>query len=290
VAGDDYDRGPIRMVATGDRKPDNGCSAGNDTTGGYAATEAYAGHSLGDGERNPIETPKPQEDFFAPARRPNGWRGQCGAKTRSGEPCRRPPLAGRTRCRLHGGKSLAGIASPCFKHGRRSKYLKHLPKELRAHHTEARADPQLLSLREDIALLAARIIVLLRSLSAVKAPSRWRVVKTLDALVEAVGTRDPAQIDAALAAHAKLVRTGAEAADAQEKVWREIRKVIQTKARACAVEWKRMALLREFLTREEALTFVAAFLGAAREVVTDPATLRQLQERTLHLLPPPEDK
>jgi len=29
----------------------------------------------------------------------------CGAKTRSGEPCRKPPLNGKKRCRLHGGKT-----------------------------------------------------------------------------------------------------------------------------------------------------------------------------------------
>lgn len=29
----------------------------------------------------------------------------CGAKTRSGGSCRKPPLAGKTRCRLHGGLS-----------------------------------------------------------------------------------------------------------------------------------------------------------------------------------------
>jgi hypothetical protein len=30
---------------------------------------------------------------------------QCGAKTRLGQPCRRPALAGATRCRMHGGAS-----------------------------------------------------------------------------------------------------------------------------------------------------------------------------------------
>ena len=29
----------------------------------------------------------------------------CGAKTRTGSPCRRPPVRGRKRCRLHGGLS-----------------------------------------------------------------------------------------------------------------------------------------------------------------------------------------
>ena len=30
---------------------------------------------------------------------------ECGAKTRAGTACRRPPVRGRNRCRLHGGLS-----------------------------------------------------------------------------------------------------------------------------------------------------------------------------------------
>jgi hypothetical protein len=30
---------------------------------------------------------------------------RCGAKTKAGSPCRRPPAHGRKRCRLHGGLS-----------------------------------------------------------------------------------------------------------------------------------------------------------------------------------------
>jgi hypothetical protein len=33
---------------------------------------------------------------------------QCGAKTRSGEPCRRSPVRGGVRCRLHGGALGSG--------------------------------------------------------------------------------------------------------------------------------------------------------------------------------------
>ena len=46
----------------------------------------------------------------------------CGAKTRLGSPCSNPPVAGRSRCRMHGGKSLAWFAHPRYKHGRFSKY------------------------------------------------------------------------------------------------------------------------------------------------------------------------
>jgi hypothetical protein len=45
----------------------------------------------------------------------------CGAKTRAGTPCKRQPTPGRTRCKLHGGASLAGFASPRRTHGLYSK-------------------------------------------------------------------------------------------------------------------------------------------------------------------------
>jgi len=45
--------------------------------------------------------------------------GQCGAKTRSGAPCRSHPVTGRQRCRMHGG--AAGSGAP---HGNQNA-LKH---------------------------------------------------------------------------------------------------------------------------------------------------------------------
>ena len=53
----------------------------------------------------------------------------CLAKTKSGVPCQKHPIAGRTRCRLHGGLSTgprtpegkAACVAAHWKHGRRSK-------------------------------------------------------------------------------------------------------------------------------------------------------------------------
>ena len=52
----------------------------------------------------------------------------CGARTRRGTACQKPPLNGKSRCRLHGGMSSsprtaegrARIAATHFRHGRRS--------------------------------------------------------------------------------------------------------------------------------------------------------------------------
>jgi glucans biosynthesis protein len=45
---------------------------------------------------------------------------RCGAKTRAGSPCRRAPVQGRRRCRLHGGLSPGaprGSRNGNYKHG-----------------------------------------------------------------------------------------------------------------------------------------------------------------------------
>jgi hypothetical protein len=45
---------------------------------------------------------------------------RCGARTRAGKSCRRPPIRGRKRCRLHGGLSPGaphGLKNGNFKNG-----------------------------------------------------------------------------------------------------------------------------------------------------------------------------
>jgi len=46
----------------------------------------------------------------------------CGAKTRTGAPCKNRGIWPSGRCRMHGGKSYGGMASPTLKHGWYSRY------------------------------------------------------------------------------------------------------------------------------------------------------------------------
>ena len=81
------------------------------------------------------------------------WLGQrCGAKTRRGTACQKPPLNGKIRCRLHGGLSTgpktaegkARILAAHYKHGRRSRAFtearKQIWADLRAVEARMRAD------------------------------------------------------------------------------------------------------------------------------------------------------
>ena len=64
----------------------------------------------------------------------------CGAKTRSGNPCKGRPMP-NGRCRMHGGCSLAGVDSPRFTHGRYSRYGKVLAERFREHVDDSDNDP-----------------------------------------------------------------------------------------------------------------------------------------------------
>lgn len=45
----------------------------------------------------------------------------CGARTRLGCPCQKPPVVGKVRCRLHGGLLLSVREHPNYQHGRCTK-------------------------------------------------------------------------------------------------------------------------------------------------------------------------
>lgn len=71
-----------------------------------------------------------------------------------GRPCERTDLMRGGKCYLHGGKSLSGMASPSFEG---KGYSGELPGRLADHYETVRADPNLLSLRDEIAYVKATL-------------------------------------------------------------------------------------------------------------------------------------
>ena len=55
----------------------------------------------------------------------------CGAKTRHGSPCQKHSLDGKTRCRLHGGLSLAGKEHWNYKHGQCTNAIRKKSKKIK---------------------------------------------------------------------------------------------------------------------------------------------------------------
>jgi surface antigen len=57
---------------------------------------------------------------------------KCNARTRSNTLCKRFPVAAKTRCVLHGGKSLSGEKHWNYKHGNCTKVAREKVKEVNA--------------------------------------------------------------------------------------------------------------------------------------------------------------
>ena len=106
----------------------------------------------------------------------------CGARTRAGAPCRQPGTGAGGRCRLHGGASLSGAASPSFRHGRYSRFL---PARLLDRYVAAQTDPERLSLLAQLALLDARLSNVLSRVDSGETGGTWRALRQTYSALEA---------------------------------------------------------------------------------------------------------
>jgi hypothetical protein len=183
---------------------------------------------------------------------------------------------------VHNGGAASGVAHPCYKTGKYSKYLKQLPQQLGDSYQQMLADPQLGALSEELALQSTRIAELLGQLRDHDTPAWTELDAALDALAVARGKEATA---AALDHLATLIRTGAASARARDEIWYEVRELCQEKAKVSSAESRRLADLQGTVRVEDALLFARALLNAARDEVKDPEVLRRVQHRCLSLLP-----
>ncbi len=105
---------------------------------------------------------------------------QCTAKSkRTQERCKRFAVADRTVCKHHGGKTPRGFEHPNLKHGKRSKFISHLPESLKADfHKNFNVDDTQ-SLREQVAISNIRTQQLLVLLEDGDLANLWSEMKAL---------------------------------------------------------------------------------------------------------------
>jgi hypothetical protein len=162
------------------------------------------------------------------------------------------------RCKLHGGKSLSGPASGTFKTGR---YSKVLPARLLEGYLDARSDPELLSLKDEVAVVSSRIIELAGRLDGTDTPALWLELREALAQHEK-GT--PGAMDTIR----NLIARGAT--DAER--WGALNDAFQDKLRLVRAEWKRCQDLQVTMTAENVTVLVMALLDAVIRHVSDAKT------------------
>jgi hypothetical protein len=198
---------------------------------------------------------------------------QCTATSkRTHERCQRPAIIGRTVCYHHGGMIPRGIALPQTTHGR---YSKHLPTRLLSTYEAAKIDPELLALRDEVALIDARLMDLIKRVETGESGALWRGVKeSFAALKTAMAKKDTGEVSIALSGLEQLISRGT----ADEMAWIDIRVTLEQRRRLVESERKRLVEMQQMVSADQAVLMVRALVASVREHVHDPAILRAITD------------
>jgi hypothetical protein len=184
-----------------------------------------------------------------------------GHKRRTGEPCGQVAIKGKTKCRLHGGLSLSGPAHGRYTHGR---YAKDMPSQLAQRYLEARENPRLLSLSDDIALAEARLADLLQAVDTGESGATWQALRrSLDAWSVALAGGDLDGMNTHFATMRQLVEQGSAGAG----VWQEIQQVWAARCKLVQTEVKTLQGMQQMITVQQNQLMLGAVMQAVVEAV-----------------------
>ena len=203
--------------------------------------------------------------------------GRCGArlKQKPGQFCPSYPVHGSKRCRIHGGKSLKGIAHPNWQGGKRPERLVEvLPERLKEAGTRAALDPTLGSLRGQMSVLEARMVELLDGLDTEAYGKIWEF------LGEALSERERCQFNSPNWKESdnhiqQLIRDGM----VHQMTWQEIRETADLSRKLSDSEHRRLERLRAMIPADRVLAAMDSILTAVREVVDDQDKLDYISRR-----------
>lgn len=196
----------------------------------------------------------------------------CGAKTRSGGKCKKPPML-NGRCRLHGGLSPRGPAHPSFKTGKYSKYLKG---GIAKKYAEAMESGGRLSLLDDIALTDARMAELMESMGGSNLPEMWMKLESIRNQVASKSIT----ADKAIEKMSKVIEAGVE--DARR--WQGVTTLQDHKRKLIDTENKAAAIAERMISADEFMAYIHRLVGIITEHVSNKRTLSAITsgiERTI---------
>lgn len=176
------------------------------------------------------------------------------------------------RCYRHGGASLSGPALPQYRTGR---YSKVLPARLRETYERAAQDGELLVLRDDIAILDARLAELLARLDTGESGEAWkRAQEHYQEAQAAIAASDPAGLRAALDGLGTVIRRGL----ADTHNWAEVSTTLDLRRKTVESERKRLVQLSQMITAEQAMVLMTAVVSLVKENVDDPHALARISD------------
>jgi hypothetical protein len=197
----------------------------------------------------------------------------CNGSKRDGLPCTNPAVRGKTKCRQHGGLSLSGMGSPTYKSG---KYSKVIPLRLVARYEEARANPHLLSLTDDIAAAESRLADLFSRVDHGESGAVWQALgAAFEAFSSAMTGNDLPAMRVHLATMRRLIGEGTH----DYAAWADILKVWDTRCKLTHTETKTLITMQQMVSTEQLMVYFGSIAQAVQEAVTahaDPPVARQI--------------
>jgi len=199
---------------------------------------------------------------------------QCTAKAKStGKRCRRYAVTGYTVCQVHGAGSpkQGRPGGRPIVHGR---YSKRLPQKLVARYDEARVDPELLSLRDDVALLDVRISDLTDKLSTGETDNLLQSL--LELCQGAVLALKGGDFDMTM----KMLEEMRQRLEGQPQdgwTWTEIVGLLDQRRKLVESERKRLVELQQYVTVEQVMILVSALTKAVISHVNEHSVIAAIQ-------------
>jgi hypothetical protein len=211
----------------------------------------------------------------------------CGGKLRGGKLgahgdglCHKSPLI-NGRCMWHGGKSLAGPASPRYIHGRNSrypfikvpemsKYDGALSSNLQEAYLRSLNDDNRLALDNEMAVIDARLIDLMKRIDVDMSRTTWEDAKNaVESLAVAARTGDQRVAAEKLAQLRSLFAHGNQ----DFELWEAYLKATEQRRKLVETEQKRLVLAQQTMTSQQAMTFLNNIVAVIKIHVSDPIIL-----------------
>ncbi|QIN79608.1 hypothetical protein GBA65_14965 [Rubrobacter marinus] len=192
---------------------------------------------------------------------------QCKAKSkRSQERCKKDAVVGRDVCHIHGGKSAIGAGSGTFKDGTSSKYGRVLAGGTLELYEARRNDEAHWELREEVALVDARIGDVLGRMRLGESGAAWSELVELWKQFERTQTeRDASTAGRCLQQIGRIVKGGAE----DQAAWDEVGRLVEQRRKLAESERKRVVEMQQIVTQQQAFALVGAIVAVVREHVPE---------------------
>lgn len=198
---------------------------------------------------------------------------QCKAKSKqSGQRCKNWAIPGYKVCRMHGaGTPKKG--KPGGRPPKNGKWSEKLPTNLLALYEEARSDPNLLALTEEIAVVDARLGEKMEGLGQEPLSATWD--KVADYATEINLAMRAGDIPGVMARIEKLGTLAQQAHETREG-WLEIYSLLEQRRKLVESERKRLVEMQQFIAAERVAVLAKAILAVIMDRVKDSPTRKAI--------------